>query len=248
MIQELIKSLMLSEGDTKRINCPVCAGSYTFTLSIKDGRAIWNCYKAACHARGAAPVTLSRSDIGTRLAKSYQLTKQTNLIYDKPSHFSSYFPTKMERYLEDNNVTTSWREGRVDLYHDVVQDRCVYLIKVAGKPVDAVGRALGWGTKWHRYKGTGEPFLAGTGDVLYIVEDAASACAVSQYGVGMALLGTSLTDRALEIAKTYDSCVVCLDKDASKKSLVLTRRLKQYTHATMRLLQRDPKEYPEGVL
>jgi len=64
----------------------------------------------------------------------------------------------------------------------------------------------------------------------------------------MALLGTSLTDRALEVAKGYSRCVVCLDKDASKKALSLTMRLKQYTETTMRLLNADPKEYPEGVL
>ena len=90
--------------------------------------------------------------------------------------------------------------------------------------------------------------MAGTGDDLYLVEDAASACAVSSFGVGMALLGTNLTDRALEIAKQYPRCIVCLDKDASKKALSLTVRLKQFTKTTMRLLEFDPKEYPEGVL
>ena len=55
----------------------------------------------------------------------------------------------------------------------------------------------------------------------------ASACAVSSYGTGMALLGTNLTDRALEIAKQYPRCIVCLDKDASKKALTLTVSLPQ---------------------
>lgn len=248
MIHNLITDMMMSEGDTKRIDCPSCGGRHTFTVSIKEGKAVWNCYKASCRVRGAAPVALSRNDLEKRVYKSYELTPQSNIIYDRPTNFSSFFPKKMTRYMDKNNVTESWREGRVDLYHDVVQDRCVFIIKSSGKPVDAVGRALGRGTKWHRYKSTGEPFLSGTGEVMYIVEDAASACAVSKYGVGMALLGTSMSDRALEIAKTYSSCVVCLDRDASKKSLALTIRLKQYTKATMRLLKADPKEYPEGVL
>ena len=64
----------------------------------------------------------------------------------------------------------------------------------------------------------------------------------------MALLGTNLSDRAVDIAKGYSNCVICLDKDASRKALSLTKRLKQFTDTTMRILKHDPKEYPEGVL
>ena len=41
--------------------------------------------------------------------------------------------------------------------------------------------------KWYKYENTGEPFIAGYGETLYIVEDAASACAISHYGTAMAL-------------------------------------------------------------
>ena len=247
MIQEMIESMMLAEGGTKRTDCPHCGGRNTFTLSIREGKALWNCYKASCRARGAAGVRSSRSDLIKRISK-ISLTPERNLIYDKPTNFSGFFPEKMTRYMDKNHVTEAYHAGRVELYHDVVQDRCVFMIKAGGKYVDAVGRSLGRGTKWHRYSGTGEPFLCGTAGDLYIVEDAASACAVSKYGVGMALLGTNLTDRALQVAKGYSRCVVCLDKDANKKALSLTMRLKQYTETTMRLLNADPKEYPEGVL
>jgi len=64
----------------------------------------------------------------------------------------------------------------------------------------------------------------------------------------MALLGTDLSDRAIGIAKGYSNCVICLDKDASRKALSLTKRLKQFTETTMKVLKYDPKEYPQGVL
>ena len=254
MIQDLILNMTLAEGDTKRIDCPHCYGKNTFTLSIRDGIALWNCYKASCNSRGAVPVTLSRNDLEKRIHKNLiSRTKEKQLTYEQPTNFSTYFPEKMTKYMDKNNVTESWRLGHVDLYHDVVQDRCVFIIKKkqvlsVSPPVDAVGRALGRGTKWYRYSGTGEPFTVGYGDTLYLVEDAASACAISKYGTAMALLGTTLTNRALEIAKGYNRCVVCLDKDASKKALSLTMRLKQYTQTTMKLLQEDPKDHPEGVL
>lgn len=248
MIQDLIDDLFLSDGETKRINCPNCAGIKTFTITSKDGLVIWNCYKASCNAKGATAVPMSKDALVNRITKPVELTKKRVVPLVVPSHFSSYFPEKMVRYMDKNNVTKAWREGRVELFHDVIQDRAVFTIASAGRAVDAVGRALSRGTKWHKYENTGEPFIAGYGETLYIVEDAASACAISHYGTAMALLGTDLSDRAIGIAKGYSNCVICLDKDASRKALSLTKRLKQFTETTMKVLKYDPKEYPQGVL
>ncbi len=248
MIQDLIDDLFLSDGETKRINCPNCAGIKTFTITCKDGLVIWNCYKASCNAKGATAVAMSKDALVNRITKPVGLTKKRVVPLVVPSHFSSYFPEKMVRYMDKNNVTKAWREGRVELFHDVIQDRAVFTIASAGRAVDAVGRALSRGTKWHKYENTGEPFITGYGETLYIVEDAASACAISHYGTAMALLGTDLSDRAIGIAKGYSNCVICLDKDASRKALSLTKRLKQFTETTMKVLKYDPKEYPQGVL
>jgi hypothetical protein len=248
MIQDLINDLFLTDGETKRINCPNCGGYKTFTITSKDGLVVWNCYKASCNAKGATPVSMSKDALITRITKPKDLTDKRVVPLVVPSHFSSYFPERMVRYMDKNNVTKAWREGRVELFHDVIQNRAVFTIASAGRAVDAVGRALGKGMKWYKYENTGEPFIAGYGETLYIVEDAASACAISHYGTAMALLGTDLSDRAMNIAKGYSNCVICLDKDASKKALSLTKRLKQFTDTTMRILKHDPKEYPEGVL
>ena len=43
MIQDLIDDLGLSEGETRRIDCPTCAGIKTFTISMVEGAAVWNC-------------------------------------------------------------------------------------------------------------------------------------------------------------------------------------------------------------
>ena len=246
MIQDLIDDLGLSEGETRRIDCPTCAGIKTFTISMVEGAAVWNCYKASCPTKGATRVSLSRDAIINRVVPLVKIN--TSNVYKIPDSFSSFFPDKMIKYMDKNNITKAWRDSEVELFHDVLQDRAVFAIKKDGIIVDAIGRALKFGRKWHRYGDTNEPFVCGSGDDLYLVEDAASACAIASYGTAMALLGTNLTDRALEIAKEYPRCIVCLDKDASKKALTLTVRLKQFTNTTMRLLEFDPKEYPEGVL
>ena len=67
MIQDLINDLFLTDGETKRINCPSCGGYKTFTITSKDGLVVWNCYKASCNAKGATPVSMSRDALITRI-------------------------------------------------------------------------------------------------------------------------------------------------------------------------------------
>jgi hypothetical protein len=87
----------------------------------------------------------------SRHIKGYATQKPVDLVFDLPHSFTLDIPDHMIKYLEKNNVLKAWRQGLVDLYHDVSQDRAVFLIKKDGKPVDAVGRALKYGMKWLRY-------------------------------------------------------------------------------------------------
>ena len=168
------------------------------------------------------------------------LEKSDN-TFEFPDNWSVFFPARMKRYILKNNID----EDKVQLYHDVRMDRAVFPIGTE----DAVGRALGRSPKkWHRYSNSGLPFVVPNGDPVYVVEDAASACAVSKYGTGFALLGTNLTDKLLDILREYPHVVVCLDRDASMKAIQMKLRLSQFTKAEVRLLDVDPKENPEGVL
>jgi hypothetical protein len=244
MIQDILRDVVLKDGETLRLDCPSCGGYKTFTITKLSGSTVWNCYKASCNLKGGKGSAYS--------FKAYQGLRNaepTDPVLKLPHSFTLDIPDHMVKYLEKNNVLKAWRQGLVDLYHDVSQDRAVFLIKSDGKPVDAVGRALKYGMKWLRYGKSNEPFIVKT-DINHaiLVEDAASACAVSEYGTGIALLGTSLTDRILEIASQYKSVTVALDRDAFSKSLAFTRRLRQYTVANTKLLREDPKAYPRGVI
>ena len=244
MIEELINDLMLKIGETKRFDCPFCGGVNTFTITKERDSTVWNCYKASCPAKGGIGTKLSRADLAHR--KQQPKPPPPFVI---PSSFTLDFPVRMVRYLEKNNVLDAWKANRVQLYYDVAANRVVFIIKADNKPVDAVGRALHKGVKWLRYGTSKEPFIVPT-DIHHaiVVEDAASAAAVSQYGTGIALLGTQLTDRALEIISQYRSVTVALDRDATNKALHLTKRIKQFTTATMKILKEDPKVYPRGVV
>ena len=55
-------------GETKRIDCPICNGKKTFTITNHMGSLLWNCYKASCNTKGGKRVTLTAYDIKNYIA------------------------------------------------------------------------------------------------------------------------------------------------------------------------------------
>ena len=242
-----------------RVNCPSCGGYGTFTATRVDGSILYNCYKAGCSVSGKKDVVGSSKYVRE---KSIIAAETNKYEFEMPEHLSIYFPKKMIKYCNENNIDTD----KVQLYYDVKLDRAVFPVFMVqpsnfdvpfigrNKVVDAVGRSLSQYSnnrnypKWHRYGKSGLPFICGNGETCYVVEDCASAVAVSQYGTGLALLGTNLSDQILDIVANYPSVVVCLDRDASAKAIKMKNRIGQFTKCEVRLLDVDPKEKPEGVL
>ena len=243
----------LMEYQKIRINCPSCGGIKTFTATRTDGIVLYNCYKAGCNVSGKKRMLSSSRYIRE---KSIILPSQKKQEFKIPDHFSVYLPKKMTRYCNENNINTD----KVQLYHDVKLDRAVFPIfdvkinegslpTITPKIVDAIGRSLSkYGAKWHRYSNSGLPFICVEGETCYVVEDSASAVAVSQHGIGLALLGTNLSNEVLDIVIKYPYVIVCLDKDASSKAIRMKNRIAQFTRANVKLLEVDPKENPKGVL
>ena len=233
----------LSDGQGGRIDCPSCGGKGTFTATRVEGVLLYNCYKAGCSLRGRKDGLLPTDHIKSKIYNNTNVSK--DLEFTIPDHFSIYFPDKMIKYCAKNNIDTS----KIQLYYDVKLDRAVFPITWSNKIVDAVGRSLSrYGSKWHRYSNTGLPFIAGTSETCYVVEDAASAVAIMSHGTGLALLGTNLSSKILDIIVSYPHVIVCLDRDASAKAIQMKNRIGQFTRSEVRLLRVDPKENPEGVL
>ena len=49
-------------GETKRMNCPVCKGVRTFSITNNMGSLLWNCYKASCDVSGGKRVHMTEDD------------------------------------------------------------------------------------------------------------------------------------------------------------------------------------------
>jgi hypothetical protein len=106
----------------------------------------------------------------------------------------------------------------------------------------AVGRALDSRLpKWWKYGETSQGISVGSGEHAVLVEDVASACAVSRVSgvVGFALLGTNITNGIKTQLVKYKKTTLVLDSDASSKAVYLIRKHNKVTN--LRLTEIDLK-------
>jgi hypothetical protein len=95
--------------------------------------------------------------------------------------------------------------------------------------------------KWWSYGDTKGGMHIGRGTIAVLVEDVASACSVSRLNnhVGVALLGTNITEHIRNTLKTYEKLYIVLDNDASTKAVSLTKSLT--IPLSVKLTKRDLK-------
>ena len=145
----------------------------------------------------------------------------------------------------------SYIDGRVDIRYDVKQHRAVFIIKDKKKIYGAVGRGLTSQVypKWFMYGNKEYPFICGSNDIGILVEDCASACAVSHLYCGIALMGTSLPDSYIPVIKErFKKIIVALDRDATVKAFDIANKLRYYINTEVKMLDEDLKYYNEKQL
>tara|TARA_Y100000401_G_scaffold51389_1_gene40243 strand:- start:243 stop:1019 length:777 start_codon:yes stop_codon:yes gene_type:complete len=223
-LQKFILQHSPEEGLSHRTHCPACGGRNTFTLSKLQGKLLWNCYKADCKIRGVKQTARTKTDIMQKL-------------HDRRCKGDSFAPLeyftevsnndRALRYLKNNNCLSAYENRFTKIMYDPKQDRVVFFIKDGVHIVDAIGRSLNFKVKpkWYRYGKSHTLFTCGDSDTAIVVEDAASACAVSQTFTGVALLGTNLKDMDLSLLKKFHKVYICLDPDATRKALDIQKYL-----------------------
>jgi hypothetical protein len=245
---ELVKTLSLNEGTSKRLDCPECGGSNTLSVSMELGSLKWLCFKAGCGVKGVEKAHRSSEAIRDALTAHRNTSPKP---FDVPDYFTSILSDEEAmRYVEAMHSMTAYTYGLVDIRFDPKRRRVVYMIYAQGQIVDAVGRALDKHVKpkWLRYANSGHPLIVGNHDTAAIVEDAPSACAVSASVTGVSLLGTSVQQSHLSELKRFKKVLICLDKDATKKSLEIHKKLSYFVDAAVRPLEDDLKYLsPEEV-
>lgn len=251
-VKEFIGSLDIRDGESKRVSCPECGGYNTFTVTRKDGRVLYNCYKASCDVSGGVSQKRSVNALRSRLEGSVCDATGTGNTYLPEFELPPICTPNLDRescleYIQAMNIQASIDADYAKIMYDFAEDRCVFLIYDDNKNmIGAVGRALRKGVlpKWKRYdKRKDLMFFCGKKQgTAVLVEDCASACTVFASGfTGVALLGTSLNEYHIHQLRVFDKVVVALDADASQKAIRMQKMLAPHVSSELLFLTDDLK-------
>ena len=238
----LLEPIELRENETKRIDCPFCGGSKTFSITRTDGKRLWGCFRASCGVKGIKSVGYSTNAIkaklgGDKMTSIGQKSRDLPKVLSAPGNHPAVI-----QYLKDNHCYEAHESGLVHIRYAPAVDRVLF--SLPNDKFSAVGRALGPDKpKWLEYGIMDKPSIVGKGSIAVVVEDIASACSVSRlpFCSGCALLGTSLPPVTVHQLAQYEEVVVALDRDASRKSVDLASQLESRVKTRVRYLSEDLK-------
>jgi hypothetical protein len=245
--REIIDRIKIKDGETKRIDCPVCQGKNTFTLTRNCGRKIWNCYKASCSCNGSTRADMSIDSIRKRINEG--IFADRKVTTRRPPRELPAVESAVENhplvmhYLKVNHCLTAHEDNAIKISYDPKSHRvCFYNVDTSG----AVGRSLNSDAKpkWLIFGDmTGAVIVGPTDRPAVLVEDVPSACAVYATGVytGVALLGTNVSFKQKQQLRAFKELLICLDNDASNKALGLGRDLSSVVRSRVVLIKEDFK-------
>lgn len=236
-IYNTISDMNVPVGTTVRTKCPSC-GQRTFTVTNNMGSLVWNCFRMSCDLKGGTRVRMSVDDIRTQLS---DVERFAGAEFDVPEYL-----------VPANHDVITWASdtygldaAELGLLYDVREHRAVFPIMHEGKIVDATGRALGKRLpKWRRYGKSGLPYTHGCGSVAVVVEDCVSAAVVGGGNfVGLAVLGTSLSDAHKKYLAQFSTAIIALDPDAVRKTLLMAKELRGHVNDVRVLYLTDDLKY-----
>ena len=234
-IHDIIKDIHITVGETKRMNCPTCNGYNTFTITNNMGSLVWNCYKASCNIKGTTRKRMTVDEIKSvqDFKKGEEFVLPEYVVQSNDNYILKWF---YDRSIDSNTV---------EFFHDVKDNRVVFPIHQNGKTVDAIGRSLGKRLpKWKKYGSSGLPFTFGCGSVAVVVEDCLSAlCIGSEVYVGVAVLGTTLTDIHKRYLSQFSTAIIALDPDALPKTMQFAKELRGHVNTVKVLRLTDDLKY-----
>jgi hypothetical protein len=238
-IYKYVEQLNVGNGETKRLNCPICNSYKTFSVTNNMGSLLWNCYKASCSTKGSSRVHLTVDEIRSIQKKQEE---HDNNKYEMPEYI---VPHGYRREVMDFCELWELEIDEVDLLYDVKESRIVFPIKKDGVIVDATGRSFyNKLPKWKRYGNSDLPYSFGCGSVAVVVEDCISAVVVgSDVYVGVAVLGTSLADSHKRFLSQFSTAIIALDPDALPKTLSFAKELRTYVSDVKILKLKDDIKY-----
>ena len=239
-IYNYVNDLQLSVGESKRLTCPNCNGYKTFTATNNMGRLLWNCYKSTCKISGSTRVHLSVDDIRDAITGDV-------LDFDREEFVMPEYVVSHNYRKEVMDFCELWDLDcdKLNLHYDVKDKRVVFPVEHGDYIVDAVGRSVTkLLPKWKRYGKSSLPFVHGCGNVAVVVEDCVSASVVGNgVLVGVAVLGTSLSESHKKYLSRFSTAIIALDPDALPKTLAFAKELRGYVNEIKIIRLTDDLKY-----
>lgn len=227
-----------------RFNCPGCSRQNSLAIYRQDGELSFHCYGNGCNVRGKQRQKLSVADIYNR--KNKKIAEEQEFVC--PEYWTQGLNREeVRKYLQSVHSFDAAIEGRVNIKYDPRMNRCVFLVyDTENKLVGATGRLLGKGTpKWLHYGSVRHPLICGNKDTAVLVEDPASAAAISHSVTGLAILGTDLNLTYIGILRRYKKIVIALDKDAVRKMIELESSIRYFADTSILMLEDDLKYFDQ---
>jgi hypothetical protein len=221
-----------------RSDCPECGSGNTFSAMYLPTSmvVVYNCFDASCEVKGYKKVGLQKTNL-----KNGLFSKATDILsmIQEEIHLPNLVPINDSRdtciqYLKKVQCYDLFIQDHINVKYDPQQDRIVFLVNSLqnNRVINAVGRSLKPSSqpKWFKYAKTSADYKIGCGSIAVLVEDIPSACVVSKLKnvVGIAMCGTILSEILLDYLtrKKYEKVLVCLDKDAVLKSMMICDTIK----------------------
>ena len=254
-IYSYINTINVNKGESMRLDCPICDGINSLSITNFGDVTKFNCFKASCNVKGTYKNDISSesfskangSETINQNSRGNSYSPQAKKVLQRYWRGND-FPIELINYLTVNHCLHAYQNNSADIRYDYQKNRAVFVIKNhRNEVIDGAGRALYDGAlpKWFRYGSTRLPYVCGNKKCKHavVVEDCASATAISSLVTGVALLGTHLTEEVEEVlCDKFDKVTVALDKDATIKSLSLINELKwNISNLDVIVLERDLK-------
>lgn len=249
-LDKFIQDNLPQGNETIRTTCPDCRKPDTFTISRVNGRVLWNCYSANCKVKGVfIGITRDYDEINKKVRQNYH--EFCHADFATPHSFTLFTNNNQAvSYVVKNNCMKAYKDRMADIMYDSKQNRVVFMVKNNNIICDAVGRSLSKSIKpkWYRYGKSNRLFTCGNSKIGVLVEDAASACAISPVATGIALLGTNLRDVNVSALRKFDHIHICLDPDATRKALWMQKHLAYHVSCDIVRIDDDLKYFsPEEI-
>tara|TARA_R100001126_G_C4799311_1_gene135991 strand:- start:251 stop:718 length:468 start_codon:yes stop_codon:yes gene_type:complete len=146
-----INTININKEESIRIDCPICNGINSLSITNFGDVTKFNCFKASCNVKGTY-----KNDISS---ESFSKTYDSETTDYKNSRGNSYspqakkvlqrywrgndFPIELVNYLNNNNCLFAYQNNSADIRYDYQKNRAVFVIKNnRNEVIDAAGRSV----------------------------------------------------------------------------------------------------------